>query len=143
MKFLFKGLVAVCDKLYDEFDYQDKGLDENVKYRFRVTRDLDGEEVGSWCFTQMPACPGVVISHELFVEQPYRGTGISADMQGLRQHVALELGFSAMLATVQTSNFPEVISSAKAGWKLGPVFRNKRSKHDITFQIKLFDPVKE
>ena len=139
MDFKHKSLVASCDKLYEDFDYKSKGLEPRIDYLFEVKTNA-GTVIGNWYFSGLPGCCGVVVSHGLYLKEEYRGMKLSGPMQELREAVARKLGYSAMLATVVTNNFAEVISSAKHGWKLGPTFKNKeRTGNEIAFQIKLLN----
>jgi GNAT superfamily N-acetyltransferase len=129
-------LVARSDALDEAVLQYEKGLDNQAF--FEAFFDVkDGARLGYWYMSPMPGCCGVVVSHGLVMEASFRGNGYSKAFMALRFEVAKKLGYSAMVATALTSNFPEIISSAKAGWKLGPVFRNKRTTRDVAFQIKL------
>lgn len=139
-EFSITDLYAKCDFLIDgNFDYKEKGLDVGRSYWFRAFLP-SGAPIGAWYFSNMPGCCGVVVSHGLNLNEEYRSTGVSGLFQKLREYVAQELGYSAMIATCLTSNFPELFSSKEAGWKMGPVFRNiHRTNNDVTFQIKVLN----
>lgn len=127
---------ADCARLESDLDWKSKGLPGYDSHLFELYCGKD--KLGQVHFSTLPGCCGVVVSHGLYVNESWRAKGHTNGLQALREHVAKELGYGAMLATVITANFPEVISSAKNGWKLGPVFRNQaRSGNDVAFQIKV------
>lgn len=91
--------------------------------------------IGSFTFAPMPSCCGVVVSTGSYILPEYRDYR-AYRFHDLKEHVARELGYSCMLATTHTSNFPEVIGAAKHGWKMHPAFINKRTGNQLTVMEK-------
>jgi hypothetical protein len=128
-------LKAVSKSLGDEDVIHEKGL--QVTTRFEAFFDYEeGKKIGHWYFAPMPGCCGVVVSHSLWLDQGFRGKGYSHPFQQLRELVARKLGYSCIISTILTNNFPEIISSANSGWRLYAPFRNKRTGNEVTFSIK-------
>jgi hypothetical protein len=126
--FVSSYLQATAQRQLEEFD-RDKGLEQPV--RFSVSFTNSEKEIGSFAFAPMPGCCGVVVSIHSSL-QCRQGKAFHA----LKEHVARELGYSRMLATTETGNFPELIGAAKAGWKMHPAFTNKRTGHQLTVMEK-------
>ena len=118
---------------------REKGLFEQAHFTVHVGWESGYQperELGYFKLHPMPGCCGVVVSTDSFLELQERGT-FSKQFHYLKEYVAKELGYSLMLATTQTSNFPELIGAAKNGWKLHPAFINRRTNHQLTVMEKV------
>lgn len=127
-------------------DFKAKGIEQGSFCQFSVHREhgVPGNKrqteealIGGFTFSTMPGCCGVVVSTNSYILDGLRGDKVLGRIfHKLKEHVARELGYSKMIATVQALNLPEVIGGSKAGWKLAEPFRNKRSGNDIFFMFK-------
>lgn len=125
---------GVCETLEDV--YIEKGLDKPAHFRvFGKHPSKEEVEIGYFTFAPMPGCCGVVVSTGSYLKEEFRHRQ-GRDFHSLKAKTAQALGYSCMVATVQCTNFPEVIGAAKNGWKLHVSFRNKRTTNDIAVMTK-------
>ena len=100
------------------------------------TLDVGSHEIGRFTFVPMPGCCGVVISTASYLAPNWRGKGNGNTFHQIKEGIAKKFGYSLMIATVQTSNFPEIIGAANSNWKYIHSFRNKRTTNDIAVMVK-------
>jgi hypothetical protein len=116
-----------------------KGLWKRAYFTLHVgwerENSLPERDIGQFVLEPMPGCCGVVVSTGSFLHPKERGV-FSQYFHDMKAFVARELGYSRMLATTETSNFPEIIGAAKNGWKLHEAFTNKRTGHQLTVMEK-------
>ena len=135
MEFTLKSptvITARSREAIDNFEIE-KGLTKAVTFDVFFMEDVNKKPIGAFTFNPMPGCCGVVISTGSYLRNRICG---GRNFHRLKEFVARELGYSRMLATVETSNFPELIGAAKNGWKLHEAFNNKRTNHQITVMEK-------
>ncbi len=116
----------------------EKGLFKRVRFSVHVgwaNGYTPEREIGFFELHPMPGCCGVVVSSGSFLNVAERGQ-FSNYFHFLKAYVAKELGYSKMLATCETGNFPEVIGAAKNGWRMHKAFTNKRTGHQLTVMEK-------
>lgn len=120
----------------------EKGLFKGVRFSVHVgweaagARPYNEREIGYFKLEPMPGCCGVVISTGSWLNVAERGSNLGVHFHELKAFVAKELGYSRMLATTQTKNFPELLGAAKSGWKLHDAFINKRTGEQLTVMEK-------
>lgn len=128
-------LPIIADALMpmSQADMHGKGLEKATRFRVRS----EDKEVGEFTFEPMPGCCGVVVSTRTWIRPAYRGTGFGQTLQHLKCGIAQDLGYGAMIATCETSNIPEIVGASKARWKIGPIFTNPRTRHQLGIMIKV------
>lgn len=100
-------------------------------------RDPSGQAAASFCLTQQTNCCGALVSTGTYVYEPWRGKGVAQEMQILKEAIAREFGYSALVATVNmTGNPSEVHILEKCGWKKGWEFKNSRTQNMVGFFFK-------
>lgn len=135
-------LEARCAENLEEDTAAEKGLFNQVRFSVYIgweaagAREKTEREIGFFCFSPMPGCCGVVVSTGSWLEVKERGSNIGEHFHQLKAFVAKQLGYSRMLATTQTKNFPELIGAAKHGWKLHEAFINTRTGEQLTVMEK-------
>ena len=135
-KFTLENFVCISED--PDLD-SEKGLHSVV--RFRIARqqyealDIGPHEIGSFKLAPMPGCCGVVVSTESILNPRWRGS-IPQIFHRIKEQVAKQFGYSLMIATVQSRNYPEVIGASHNGWKFVHTFRNKRTTNDIGVMVK-------
>lgn len=96
--------------------------------------------VCSFQLKEMPGCCGILISHHTEVSPKYRNKGINSFLQGIKEKIARENGYTCLLATVTSDNLPQIHILSKYGWKPRDSFKNKRTGNTvITFTKHLED----
>ena len=113
----------------DLMGYEGKGLDRPV--HFIVDFNVENKEWATFTFAPMFGCCGVVIS----AASNNRRLD-STTFHQIKAQVAKWLGYSCILATVECTNFPEVIGAGKNGWKFVDSFINKRTQHTLGIMVK-------
>jgi hypothetical protein len=79
------------------------------------------------CFRLIPFpwnC-GIVVSVTSEIEKSFRGKGLAKRFHKIKEKVAREFGYSAMICTVEGRNLPQLISASNSGWTFEG-FRNNR-----------------
>jgi hypothetical protein len=112
-------------------DIKAKGLTEPMF--FNVYAWNSERRNGYFTLAPLPGCCGVVVSIDSYLAKNEASGKIFHE---LKAAVARELGYSRMIATTQTRNFPELIGAAKNGWKMHEAFINKRTGEQLTVMEK-------
>lgn len=95
---------------------------------------------GSWTtftglITPMPGCPDLAVSHGVFNITPsIKGLGKKANWK--RQEQVSELGYSAMICTVDEKNIPQIKILEGTGWVKGPGFTSLRTGNRVLVYIR-------
>src|ERR1700761_4391320 len=107
----------------------DKGLMESTNFIVLWNHsDKRISPFGRFTLVPMPGCCGIIVSVGSYLEPGFRSQhNPSRWFHEIKEKVARHFGYSLMLMTTQTSNFPEVIGAAKSGWRLHHSFRNART----------------
>ena len=113
----------------DLMGYAGKGLDSPV----HCVIDLDSmhQNRASFIFAPLYGCCGVVVSSAS--KNPHLNSQL---FHQIKAEFARWLGYSCMLATVECTNFPEVIGAGKNGWVFVDSFVNKRTNHTLGVMVK-------
>ena len=131
-------IVTLSCLVGDDFDLAEilsKGLDGAQHFSVRHDLAIDGGVVGGFTFQTLPGCCGVVVSTSSWLkDKPWN---LGQHFHKLKEKVARELGYAAMLSTTHCRNVQEVVGGAKAGWKWEHPFKNPRSGNEIFFGIKV------
>lgn len=131
-----RGCVVSClIEGSETWENEKKGLDEPALFQVNSTKSPNSL-FGQFKLAPMPGCCGVVVSTESYIVPTYRGSAFSESFHAIKEHVAKQLGYSLMLATIQTRNIPEIVGASKAKWKIVHCFRNKRTTNDIGVALK-------
>ena len=114
---------------YDLMGYEGKGLDRPVQCQ--VHYNTNNKNWAGFTLAPLYGCCGVVVS------SASSNTRLdSAQFHKIKAHIAKWLGYSLMLATVECTNFPEVIGAGKNGWNFVDSFTNKRTNHLLGVMVK-------
>lgn len=126
---------TLCDPYYI-----DKGLILNTTFFVHTMQPLEGlpagVRFGEFTLCPMPGCCGVVVSTATKIAHPFVGKKLSKHMHKLKEHVALELGYSLMLSTTVSSNAPQVAGATKANWLVLEEFKNSRTGNELLLMSK-------
>lgn len=130
----------VAESAADEI-YLEKGFEIPIRFEVYHERKMtdqtiyERKKVGAFTFSTLQACCAVVVSTQSYLNaEPW---DLGADFHALKELVAKKAGYSLMLATTETSNFPEVIGASKARWHLGKAFTNSRTGNQLTVMTKV------
>lgn len=95
------------------------------------------KQCGTFELVPFPGCPGVLVSTSSKYEGPH-----GHDFHGLKELTAHLLGASALIATVDVTNIKEIVSAAKAGWRMRDSFVNEHGTgNHLAFWIKIINRV--
>lgn len=112
----------------DNYLFEDgKGLDKQVNFKLYRVSKTSKHEIGSFSFSPMPGCCGVVVSHFTYLHKDMRGQGLSDAFRQLKEDLAKALGYSMMIATTQMENLPAVGNMMKSKYHMPVTFTNKRT----------------
>lgn len=73
-----------------------------------------GKAVGE--LTSLPGCAQVVVSHNVFIPEPERDTGLGTTAGKERIKLCQELGYNLMLCTCRSTNRAQQSVLLKCGW---------------------------
>lgn len=109
----------------------EKGLLTLISFAFGYNDypESEGVVVGHVYFSPFSGSDSIVVSHGLYIKPEFRGSAYSSIFQELRAKLAWRLGYSRMMAVINMSNIPQVISAAKHGWTFVKTFEERRTKH--------------
>lgn len=126
----------------------DLGWDD-VKVRVRRTNPLIEVEfletsnqyglvkVAGFTLVEQINCCGIMVSTRTYVHKDHQGKHFAQDMMPLKEAIAREFGYSALVATVNmTGNPAEVHILEKCGWTKQYEFKNKRTGNQVGFFFK-------
>lgn len=104
--------------------------------------DYNGQRIAHSCFSQLPGCCGVLVSHGLKVMPKFRRQGCAGLLHDVKEYLARRMGTGKLLCTVQTANEPEKNRLRKSGWVYSSSFHNPRSGNSIEQWEKILEPEK-
>ncbi len=114
-----------------------KGLYAEAKFTLFKVEGTKRTQAGSFSFSPMPGCCGVVVSHTTFLNPKERGTSISEPFRQLKTALARHLGYSCIIATSQENNPASIANMTKSGYAIGGRFVNSRTRNPIAIGIKV------
>lgn len=85
----------------------------------------------SFRLTTLPSCCGVLVSHDTYVVDQWRGKGLAHLMHGMKDWLGGRLRIGKMIATVMDGNAAEEHILQKHGWVRGEPFTNHRTGRSI------------
>lgn len=116
--------------------FEEKGFEETLTFEiFRVSENSE-ILVGETSFSPFPGCCGIVVSHNTFLTERTRHSGLSNSFRKLKEHIARETGYTKMIATTQMSNIPAVGNFFKSRYRFVETFVNKRTNNLLGIGIK-------
>lgn len=111
---------------------------ENTIAIGRTSRSKFGMPIIFFSLTQLPGCCGVLVSHNMLIHKDYRNKGVGTFLQGIKEEIAKDNGYTSMLATVVESNKAEIHILEKAGWEPESCFINNRTGNTVWYYTKSF-----
>lgn len=140
-----EAIKIVSDKLdilTENFSFETENIDEN-SVQFSLTdgrkhcEDCNEEELlFSFEFADISGQCGAIISTDTSILNEYRNKGVGTELQSLKERIAKDLGYSAILATTRASNSAETRVLEKTGWKSVSSFINSRTSNQVLVWIK-------
>lgn len=122
---------------FDEPEYaQDKGLDGPLFVRVNRVSDSSTHNIGSFQLSPMPGCCGIVVSHNAFLSETTRNSGLSQPFRDIKERVAKHFGYSFMIATNDLSNVAGTISMIRSKYRFVESFINSRTGHLVGVGVK-------
>jgi hypothetical protein len=112
----------------------------NKRSPFKLCFEIMEDDIPMAGFTliEQVNCCGMLVSTRTFVLSKFQGEGCAQEMMELKDALAKEFGYSALLATVDVGNNPaEVHILEKCGWSKVKEFINKRTKPTLGVFIKV------
>jgi hypothetical protein len=105
-----------------ELDYPDT----HTVY-FRISQN--DQPVAKFALSFLYGCKGVLVSHTVFVEEPYRGLGIAKTMRAIEHMIAKDLKATVLLCTVRDDNKP--YENVIKDWTKVGSFDNERTGNRV------------
>lgn len=94
------------------------------------------ERVCLFSLTQLPGCCGILVSHNTFVDMPYRGKGIAKFLQKIKEEIAKDNQFTMLMCTTRKDNKVQNKLLKKSGWQKINKFKNKRTRNNLFVWVK-------
>ncbi len=85
----------------------------------------------TYSLTTFPKCESILISHDSWVKEEFRGQGIGTKAHQSRLEVAEALGANYLICTVNAYNTPQIRILRKFGWKLLDSFIHNCTHHEV------------
>ena len=85
--------------------------------------------------TPFPGTPDLVVSHGVYSHSG-PGTGAGALANDVRLDQLEDLGYSAVMATVDEANVRQIAILDKQGWKHVGQFHSRRTSHNVLIYMK-------
>jgi RimJ/RimL family protein N-acetyltransferase len=103
---------------------------------FVVTNANNYELISKFKLEQFNGCNGICISKSVMIADNYRGKGLGTHFLNLRESVALDFGYSAMMCSVVLGNLAQQKIMDKNGWQVIAEFDNKRTSNRVRIYYK-------
>ena len=103
---------------------------------FRVHNADNNELITKFILEPLSGCHGICISKGVVIEENYRGKGLGTHFLNLRESVALDFGYSAMMCSVVLGNLAQQKIMNKNGWQVIAEFDNKRTSNRVRIYYK-------
>lgn len=87
--------------------------------------------VAVFSLSELPGCCGVLVSHHTNIYPQYQGKGINSFLQGIKERIAKDNGYTTLMATVTSDNTTEIHILTKYGWLPRDSFKNKRTGNTV------------
>lgn len=116
-----------------------KGLANETDFWCMLKEDKGNKSasIGRFTLVPMPACCGLVISTDLYLNTKYRGTEIGKEFLTLKEWTAKMLGYPAIIATTQIDNVAEQKSMTKRGYKEIAQWKNTKTNNQLNLIFKV------
>jgi len=95
--------------------------------------------VSSFKLVPMSGCGGVIISCNVSVEPDFRNKGYGTLLSNIREQMAVELRYSAMVCTVIDGNTFQQRIMEKNGWQKSVSFLNSKTGNNIIMYTKILN----
>jgi len=102
--------------------------------RYVLMRRTD--EVSSWRMVEFPGCCAFCISTGVYVNTAFRKRGVNRIANELRQWIAREFGYTALICTDVETNIPERKTLQANGWKDVLRVTNRRTQRVVNLSVK-------
>lgn len=103
---------------------------------FRIYNAENNELISKFKLQQLNGCNGVCISKHVMITENYRGKGLGTHFLNLRESIALDFGYSAMMCSVVLGNHAQQKIMAKNDWNVIAEFDNKRTSNRVRIYYK-------
>ena len=107
-----------------------------IEVEFLVPHDRYPTRIASFSLQQQIGCCGTLVSTETYVREQNRGQGLGQAMMDLKEAIAVQFGYSSMIASVVKGNLAEIHILEKRGWLKGFEFTNARTKNVVVYYFK-------
>lgn len=103
---------------------------------FRVYNQDNNDLITKFKLEPLSGCYGICVSKHVVISDKYRGKGLGCHFLNLRESIALDFGYSAMICSVVLGNHPQQKILDKNGWQVLTEFDNKRTNHRVRLYYK-------
>lgn len=109
-----------------EFTIRNNGPDGSVRGNITKRGARYPMTVAFFELASIPGMPGVAVSSNFYITESERGKGLGTLLNGLKLELAREMGYHALIATVNNQNVAEKRLLATNDWTPVFLFRNER-----------------
>jgi GNAT superfamily N-acetyltransferase len=81
-------------------------------------------------------CSGICISRNVEIREEYKGKGLGIQFLNLRESIAKDFGYSAMMCSVVLGNHQQQKIMKRGGWEHIAEFDNKRTNNRVRVYYK-------
>lgn len=96
----------------------------------------EGSSAGFFEVSDLPGCPQVAVSHNVFLLPQFRGIGLGHKFMRHRLGTIRDLGYNCVLATVDKYNGAEIATLEKARWENVKLFESSRTDNNINIWLR-------
>lgn len=133
-----KAKIAAKIKEFKSTFYSDFSITyDSSPLKISITFREGGKDFAGFTLVEQINCCGMMVSTKTFVNEKFRGQGIAQEMMPIKESIAKEFGYSALIATVNiTGNPAEAHILEKHGWKKIHEFKNSRTTNIVGIFVK-------
>jgi GNAT superfamily N-acetyltransferase len=120
------------------FHFSNEGKLIGAKFKAFVKDDYFIFEnlISEFILEPMGGCKGICISRGVQIMPQWRGKGLGVQFLNLRERIAKDFGYSAMMCTTTFDNEPQRKILAHCGWEMVKGFTNARTNNRVCLYYK-------
>jgi hypothetical protein len=135
---IIQGLGMVGIEVMGDLNLKDENTSVRIALWSKQPPPCQNFIAASFSLRPLPSCCGVLVSHQSYVTESWRGRGVGSVMQDMKTWLGRTLRIGKMIATVVEGNATEEHILRKYGWVSGAPFVNHRTGHTVVEWEKVF-----
>jgi|SRR3990167_4200032 len=129
------GIVITAENCDSGYLKPDAGYSSKINL-YQVQNAVTGTVIARWGLYEFPSCCAFCVSTQAFVDPSYRHKGVNKLSNTLRQDIARDLDYAALICTDIKTNTPERETLKANGFTDIYEIRNKRTRNDVVISVK-------